>query len=137
MQLVGGESFAPVVHRAHRLVELLLFEQLRDSFGHGTDAGGADLRRDDRVGQFPVLVTADPNTKAVHTYLRQVGTEELDFLLQDGQLLDRQTGSAWDLARGIALEGPLRGEVLQRVPYVTAYDWAWEDFYPHSTFYPG
>ena len=31
---------------------------------------------------------------------------------------------------------PYGGAVLQRVPYFTAYDWAWEDFYPHGAFYP-
>ena len=53
-------------------------------------------------------------------------------------MIDAQTGSTWDVTRGIAIAGPLRGEVLQRVPYITAFDWAWEDFFPHTQFYlPG
>ena len=51
--------------------------------------------------------------------------------------MDLQTGSTWDFDRGIAVDGPLRGEVLQRVPYITSFDWAWEDFYPHTEFYKG
>ena len=43
----------------------------------------------------------------------------------------------WDVARGIAVEGPLTGTVLQQVPYMTSFDWAWEDFYPHTEIYPG
>ena len=50
-------------------------------------------------------------------------------------MVDVQTGSKWDLVKGIAIDGPLRGEVLQRVAYITAYDWDWEDFYPHTEFY--
>ena len=91
----------------------------------------------DWLGPFPVLVLADADTKAVHTYLRQESDEELEFELRNDQLVDRQTGSTWDLARGIAVDGPLRGTVLQQVPYMTAFDWAWEDFYPHSESYQG
>ncbi len=91
----------------------------------------------DLIGAFPVVVFADEETKAVYSYVRKGGGQVLEFILHDGILIDSQTGSSWDEARGIAIDGPLRGEVLQRVPYTTAYDWAWEDFYPHSTFYPG
>ena len=91
----------------------------------------------DWLGPFPVLVLADADTKAVHTFLRKARDEELEFNLRDGQLVDRQTGSTWDVVRGIAVDGPLRGTVLQQVPYMTAFDWAWEDFYPHSEIYQG
>ena len=90
----------------------------------------------DFIGDFPVLVFAGQETKAVHSYLRQVGEQALEFELQEGVLVDVQTGSVWNVARGIATDGPLRGEVLRSIPYITSYDWAWEDFYPHSEFYP-
>ena len=89
----------------------------------------------DRVGPFAVLVIANADTKAVHAFLRLVGDEELEFEFRADWLTDVQTGSVWDPARGIAFEGPLRGEVLQRVPYTTAFDWAWQDFYPHTEIY--
>ena len=91
----------------------------------------------DRLGPFPILVLADAGTQSVHTYLRIGKDEELEFELRDGRLVDRQTGSVWDVARGIAVEGPLTGTVLQQVPYMTSFDWAWEDFYPHTEFYKG
>ena len=80
---------------------------------------------------------ADDDSKAVHTYLRRTGTEDLEFDLRDGLLVDRETSSSWDVARGIAVDGPLRGTVLQQVPYMTAFDWAWQDFYPQSELYKG
>ena len=89
----------------------------------------------DQIGPFPVVVLADPETKAVNVYLRRAGDHELDFSLVDGRLVDIQTGTIWDRTRGTGLEGPLRGELLRQVPYNTSYDWAWEDFYPHSEFY--
>ena len=91
----------------------------------------------DRLGPFPILVLADAGTQSVHTYLRLGKDEELEFELRDGRLVDRQTGSVWDVARGIAVEGPLTGTVLQQVPYMTSFDWAWEDFYPHTEIYQG
>ena len=91
----------------------------------------------DLIGPFPVVVLADKETKSVYSYVRKGGDQVLEFMLQDGILIDVQTGSSWDVARGIAIDGPLRGEVLQGVPYSSAYDWAWEDFYPHSDFYTG
>jgi len=91
----------------------------------------------DRIGDFPVVVLADAETKAIHSFLRTVRDENLVFTLQEGKLVDLQTGSFWDATRGIAVDGPLRGEVLQKVPYITSYDWAWEDFYPHTEFFQG
>ena len=89
----------------------------------------------DRIGPFPVVVLADPETKAVHVYLRRAGDRELDFSLVDGRLVDLQTGTTWDRVRGAGLDGPFRGELLKQLPYNTSFDWAWEDFYPHSEFY--
>jgi hypothetical protein len=37
-----------------------------------------------------------------------------------------------DLPRGLAVNGPLRGQGLQPIPSLTAFDWAWFDFYPDS-----
>ena len=43
---------------------------------------------------------------------------------------------AFLIAGGLAaVEGPLRGELLQEVSYSTAYDWAWLDFYPDTEIY--
>ena len=89
----------------------------------------------DHAGPFPVVVVADPETKSVRSFVRRAGGQELEFNLLGDALVDIQTGSRWDLAKGIAVEGPLRGAVLQRVPYITSFDWAWQEFYPHSDFY--
>ena len=75
----------------------------------------------DHIGPYLVVVVADAKTKNVHSFIRRAADQEMEFTLSDGTLVDVQTGSKWDLAKGIAIEGPLRGEVLQRVPYITAY----------------
>ena len=91
----------------------------------------------DQTGPFPAVVLVDAETKAVRVYLRSVANRELEFTMQDGQLVDGQTESTWSAATGIALEGPLQGESLRQLPYMTSFDWAWKDFYPHSEIYAG
>lgn len=90
----------------------------------------------DQIGPFPVVVLADDGpTKAVYVYLRRAGDKELEFELRDGRLVDLQTGSRWDRGKGVAVDGPLRGELLKQLPWITSFDWAWKDFFPHSEFY--
>ena len=89
----------------------------------------------DRLGPFPLAVFADAETKAVFVYLRRGADMELEFIKEPDGVVDRQTGSTWDPARGVAVDGPLRGELLKRVPHSSAFDWAWEDFHPDSEFY--
>ena len=89
----------------------------------------------DTLGPFPLLVLASLQTKAVHAYIRTVDDQDLEFTYEDGVLTDQQTNSTWDPVRGIATDGPLRGQVLQRVPYMSSFDWAWNDFFPHTDFW--
>lgn len=91
----------------------------------------------DRLGPLPVAVVVDAKTRAVHVYEGRAGDQELELSLRGGLLMDRRTGSTWDAARGTAVDGPLRGESLKSLPYITAYLWAWENFYPHTQLYPG
>ena len=87
----------------------------------------------DWIGDIPVVVwAADDN---FHAYVRQIGDRILTFRAQGETLIDDETGSIWDVGQGRAVEGPLEDEVLQSVPSSTAYDWAWQDFYPESEFY--
>ncbi len=87
----------------------------------------------DFLGATPVLVwAADQN---YHTYVRQAEDQILNFEIRDGELVDSETGSKWDISRGLATEGPLTGTSLQSIPSLSSYDWAWSDFYPGSEFY--
>ena len=86
----------------------------------------------------------DPDTRDISVFLRvpfapppgQAVPDELVFELDDqGRILDTATGSVRETVAGAATAGPLTGAILQRLPYVTSYDWAWGDFFPYSTFY--
>lgn len=90
----------------------------------------------DVLGGVPLLVYANGETGSVHIYVRAVGTRELTFLSKETKVLDHETGSVWDPALGLAVEGPLAGEALKEIPFTSAFDWAWDLHYPDSDFYP-
>jgi hypothetical protein len=91
----------------------------------------------DHVGLYPVVVHVNASSRAIHVYLRQVDERTLTFVQGDGAVQDLETGSTWQMERGIALEGPLKGQALRSVPYIPAFPSAWEDFYPGSEWYTG
>ena len=87
----------------------------------------------DSLGDVPIAVWARGDRYGA--FIRQVADRTLTFRAQGDTMVDEETGSTWDVARGLAVDGPLEGEVLQSVPSATSYDWAWRDFYPNSEFY--
>ena len=102
--------------------------------GHARAAGLVHLM----VGDEPVLVWVDEATGTVRAFLRRVADRLLTFEpTGDGALRDRETGSLWGAANGLAMSGPLAGQALSPVPWTSSFDWAWRDFYPNSTFIGG
>ena len=91
----------------------------------------------DLVGDLPIVAVAVANTRVVRTFSRLVGGRELTFRLAGGVLIDDETGTSWDPFSGRAGAGPLAGERLSQVSHTLSFDWAWEIFYPDSTYYPG
>jgi hypothetical protein len=87
------------------------------------------------VGPYPVVIHVNAGSWAIHVYLRQVDERILTFVVGDGTVQDEESGTTWQMDRGVAVEGSLQGQVLRRVPYIPAFDSAWRDFYPHSDWY--
>ncbi|NDJ86880.1 MAG: DUF3179 domain-containing protein [Chloroflexi bacterium] len=87
---------------------------------------------------FRAYLSVNPGTRSIHIYIRQLpdGTE-LRFSGNTDRLVDDQTGSVWNPNRGVATEGELTGQGLREIPYISSFDWAWEDLYPHTDFYEG
>ncbi len=99
------------------------------------EAVGRKVAVNDFVGDVPVVVYANPEDGSAHIFIRRTESGTLDFEWRNGELRDLDTGSLWDPARGFAVDGELRGQILKEVPYSTAYGWAWSDFYPDSEVY--
>ena len=91
----------------------------------------------DRVGDDPIAVFVDADTREVNVYLATPpGRDEpLTFGPVGDRFSDVQTGSEWDPFTGEATAGPLKGNRLTRLAWMSSFDWAWEDFFPHSQFY--
>ncbi len=98
----------------------------------------------DVVAGVPLVVSYDPTRDTAAVFRREVDEMRLTFhavpTLQDGQqveplLRDEQTGTVWSGTTGMAVEGTLAGERLDRLPSTLAFWFAWRDFYPQSEVY--
>ncbi|MDQ4078212.1 MAG: DUF3179 domain-containing protein [Chloroflexota bacterium] len=98
----------------------------------------------DEVGGQPLAVLYAPETlsaldssrieqsEAVGSavaYDPVVEGERLTFEKRDGQIVDVETGSLWDIT-GRAVEGPLEGTQLEIVPHANHFWFAFQAFYP-------
>lgn len=95
----------------------------------------------DRFGSRAVAVTWCPFSHAAVVYSRDVGGKQLTFE-SDGRLLlgqlvlrDRETGTVWSQAEGIALEGPLAGAgtSLSPLPVLQTRWKVWKQEQPDTT----
>ena len=89
----------------------------------------------------PVLVTFDPLNETGAAFVRSVEGNPLHFKTAtktaDGVLLlrDQETGSTWQALTGRAIDGPLAGTALERLPSFYAFWFAWSDFHPETELY--
>lgn len=90
----------------------------------------------DVVGGEPVLVVVDSVSTEIRFFYRRVGGQELTFELRGSELYDRETGSRWSFF-GATQEGPLAGQLLEQIPSMTAFWFAWITFYPDTELYRG
>lgn len=94
-----------------------------------------DLREvgpaNDVVAGTPIAVVVDPaNPQAWSVFSRVLDDRTVTLAERDGRLIDVETETSWDPVRGIAVEGPLVGEILDLLPGFTSFV---EDFF---TFFP-
>jgi Protein of unknown function (DUF3179) len=60
-----------------------------------------------------------------------VDGRELTFRRKNGRIIDKQTGSIWNVL-GVAMEGPLAGKRLPSVDHTVAFAFAWLAFRPDT-----
>lgn len=98
----------------------------------------------DELGGEPIAVFALPEVlsaldaevirdsrriPAAAAYSRKAGAQVLNFERREHQIVDRETGSTWDIF-GRALEGPLKGTRLVPVDSGVHFAFAWLAFHP-------
>ncbi len=85
----------------------------------------------DRVSDVPIAVLVDPTDQERWTVLSRRLDDAVVTLVIDGdQLIDLESRSVWDPVRGIALDGPRRGEILDLLPGFTAFPRDYAEIWP-------
>ena len=64
-------------------------------------------------------------------YRPMVGERKLSFYVEEGKILDQETGSTWSPG-GLAVRGRLNGNQLAPVPYTISFWFSWVAFYPDT-----
>lgn len=86
----------------------------------------------DTVGSTPLLVAVEPESGAIAAvFERSAGGRTLTFDLEDGRLVDRETGTQWTFD-GHAERGELAGESLAPVRSLRLFWFAWVAFHPET-----
>lgn len=92
----------------------------------------------DIVAGVPLAVLThpeDPDQWAV--FSRRLDDVTLTLVLDGTRLVDLETGTTWDPVRGIALAGPLKGEVLDLLPGFTSFRNDFFTFWPDGRLWEG
>ena len=92
----------------------------------------------DTVAGVPLVVLTDPaDPERWAVFSRRLDDRTLTFDADGATLVDIETGTSWDPVRGIALEGPLEGEILDLLPGFTAFPRDFFTFWPDGRLWTG
>ena len=81
-------------------------------------------------------VTASRRAGATTVFRAVAQGRELTFDIEDGAIVDRETGSEWSFL-GQAVSGPLKGAKLERVIHTDGFWFSWAAFHPSTFVYLG
>ncbi len=86
-----------------------------------------------RIGTAP-LVVFKSDDGGVRAYISKVGAKTLQFYRaeKNQRIKDKETGSLWDLNKGVCLDGSFKGTVLSEEVVQLAFWFAWSVFYPNT-----
>ena len=114
-------------------------------------AGGRMAAVNEEIGGEPVLVIWKPGTVsaldqetieasrdvgAAAGFSRRVGDQVLTFEVRDGDLVDQETETTWNVL-GMAVEGPLAGQELPGVASLDSFWFDWAAFHPDTEIWSG
>ena len=92
----------------------------------------------DSFGGDAVVIAFDGSSETGAIFKRTVDGRTLTF--RDGGandlgvmlIRDQETGSSWQAFTGQAIDGPMAGQVLDRLPSHYSFWFAWSDFHPNT-----
>ncbi|MDJ0954122.1 MAG: DUF3179 domain-containing protein [Acidimicrobiia bacterium] len=104
-----------------------------DTAATNTKVGETDVVILWKAGQATALedssVEEGRDVGTVGVFKSEVDGDVLTFAAADGEVRDDQTGSLWSVT-GEALDGPLAGTKLERVPHLDTFWFAWATYKP-------
>jgi len=113
--------------------KLYPFSRLKDKVVVNDDVGDTQIVLFSREGLLSVLdagsIKNSRSIQAVTAFERSLNDQVLDFEIRDGEIVDRQTGSKWNLL-GQAVSGELKGESLRLAQSGIHFAFAWLAFNP-------
>lgn len=123
--------------RFHRKTPMLCLEY--DNFLLAVDIGYVKKKGvvNFFLGPAPLLAVHDKRLDVVRIYSRQVWAEPFLFVMKDGQLMDLNTRSNWDVVTGKATSGNLRGASMKEFFGVYSMWFAWYSLNPETLVIPG
>ncbi len=80
------------------------------------------------------IISEGRDVGAAAIFNRKLNGEMLTFSLEDGRIVDDQTGSTWDIL-GRAVEGQLAGQQLEQLVSVNHFWFSWAAFKPETRVY--
>jgi len=97
-----------------------------------TDRSGSWRLIQDAIGEVPVVVYHDPGNFSSTVYRRKVGENVIRFAgPAEGVMAIDTDRRSWNLLTGIGSDGA----ILEAVPHLNIYWFAWIDFYPEAILY--
>ena len=93
----------------------------------------SEILINDSVGETPVMLVSlfSENSRA---FERMIHDDVLDFVYEDGKILDVQTSSVWNYD-GLSVSGELEGVQLERIPIEPGFWFEWIAFHPQTLVY--
>ena len=90
----------------------------------------------DQLGGLPILLLYNAQLNSAVAYSRDFESGPMTFALnENGQLIDLESNSSWDIESGVALAGPMQGMRLSRLTAPLVFWFAWSDIYPDTEIY--
>lgn len=87
----------------------------------------------DRLGDLDLVVYYDKTNSSAHVWNSRSQQQALTFEHQPQGIVDTQTESTWDLRKGLATAGELKGTRLKATTAIVSFSGAWQRFHPDTT----
>jgi hypothetical protein len=120
--------------------KLYPFSRIKEAVILNDDIGNTPVVLFSRDGLLSVLdagrINKSRSIQAVTAFERTLNGEVLEFLIENGGIVDKNTGSSWNLL-GQATGGKLRGQSLTTAHGGIHFAFAWLAFNPEVEIYPG